>query len=256
MGYKRALISLGASIRRAEANSQRRARQWEREQKAQHKLEELQQAAYEVEQYESEIHELVIVHKECGEPYNWLEISKTAPPLEPVDQKANESRMRKKIEKFKPNILHRIFKTEQKSRAKLQTQLEQAIQKDTQIFDTIYGEYQVKLGEHDETVSLAKQILAGNLEAYSSVVSDVEPFQEITEYVKTVDFKPLSESRVRAVVHLQAADIVPRTFKDAVEIRKADRQGYATDKAERTLPRICLLVDPQGRKGAFRPPTC
>ena len=84
MDWKGTLRAIAAAQRRMERESKRRQRELERERKQIERMQELEQAAYDVQVFENYIEVLTSVHKDCGEEWNWAEISASAPPEKPV----------------------------------------------------------------------------------------------------------------------------------------------------------------------------
>lgn len=76
MGYKGVLRSVGTAIRQAERESVRRQRELERQRVAYAKMQDLEQAAYDVEVYENYIDRITTLHKDCLSEYNWQEITR------------------------------------------------------------------------------------------------------------------------------------------------------------------------------------
>jgi len=91
---------------------------------------QLDQAHYEVEVYENRINMLVSVHKEKGRIINWQKIANTPQPLKPSQSNKFETETIAKSINFKPNIIHRIFGLEDKTRVKLAQSILEAKEKD------------------------------------------------------------------------------------------------------------------------------
>jgi t-SNARE complex subunit (syntaxin) len=83
MGWKGAVRSVGAAVRAAERDAKRRQRELERQEKHYAKMQELEQAAYDVDVYENNIELLQSLHKDCSEQVNWGGIAKTTAPVKP-----------------------------------------------------------------------------------------------------------------------------------------------------------------------------
>ena len=84
MGWKGAVRSIGTAVRAMERDAKRRQRELEREQKHYERMEALEQAAYEVEVYENHIEIIQSLHKDCSELIDWLAISNSKQPKEPI----------------------------------------------------------------------------------------------------------------------------------------------------------------------------
>ena len=63
MGWKGTILTIGAAARRAERDSKRRQMELEKRKKQYEKMQELEQAAYEVDVYENHIEVIKSLHK-------------------------------------------------------------------------------------------------------------------------------------------------------------------------------------------------
>lgn len=68
MGLKGTVRSIGAAVRAAERDAKRRQRELEKRQIQYGKMQEFEQAAYEVALYENHIEVIQSLHKECSPP--------------------------------------------------------------------------------------------------------------------------------------------------------------------------------------------
>ncbi len=84
MGYKSTLRTFGTIARQAHRESVRKQKLLEKQRNQYHKMQELEQAAFEVEEHENYIERMTTLHKDCGDSYDWKRIVTKNPPKEPV----------------------------------------------------------------------------------------------------------------------------------------------------------------------------
>src|SRR5258708_3793847 len=113
MGWKRALRSMEAQVRRQERESRRRfataQKAWKEAQKAQ----TAEAGRLEVETFEAHIDELSSLHRECVEPIDWAALVKQPPPKKPEApgevERTRSSRAKLNLARFQPTLLERLF---------------------------------------------------------------------------------------------------------------------------------------------------
>jgi hypothetical protein len=124
MGWKGTLRSVAAASRRAQ-------REGERRQKLAAKLQQLEDAKNDVDNYETYIREITSLHKRvCVKPIDWSGLKKQSKPIPPVRTSENEKKARLKLESFRPNLFHRLFGLEKKRRENLEKNIQTGRQMD------------------------------------------------------------------------------------------------------------------------------
>ena len=83
MGWKGALRSIQAEVRRQEREAQKRQREYAKQQKEFVRMHELEAAAYEVESFKNYLKVITSVHVDCGPVLDWAEIRSRPAPTEP-----------------------------------------------------------------------------------------------------------------------------------------------------------------------------
>ena len=82
MGYKSLIKSICSSIRKNERESVRRQKDYEKNKKNIEKLEYLQRARYEVEEYENYLDMILSMRKDCNEVVIWSKLNNIQEPSE------------------------------------------------------------------------------------------------------------------------------------------------------------------------------
>jgi hypothetical protein len=220
MGWKGAVRSIGAAVRAAERDAKKRQRELQRLNKQYEKMQELEQAAYEVELYENSIEIIQSVHKECGERINWKEISASPEPDKPENTKKHESAAIFAANSYKPGLIDRILKRENKIRQKLKNDTVTAIEKDTLEYNTRLSDWEKQVVDWKESVDLAKLLLDGDGEAKLQTIKELDPFSEISTLGSNLSFSIDDKGTVEATIHIHGDDIVPKEIKSLLKSGK------------------------------------
>src|SRR5258705_5651105 len=110
MGWRGALRSIEASARRAERGARRHHNELVRQQQQYQKMLLREQAALDVQLYESRIELLRSMHKECGPVWNWEETKASPTPVVPVQKHDREKSARSTLEGFQPTFWDKLFR--------------------------------------------------------------------------------------------------------------------------------------------------
>jgi hypothetical protein len=220
MGWKGTVRSIGAAVRAAERDAKRRQRELERRQKQYAKMQELEQAAYDVEVYENHIELIQSVHKECSETIRWGKIAKTPEPKQPVNLNNLEKTARKIAESYKPGFLDRLFKREDKQRKKLDENITRAIKNDDKEYLANLSSWKEESDDWKESVELANLILMGDQKAKIRAIENLDPFAEISTIGSSLSISISDKGLVEAEIHIHGDDIVPSEAKSLLKSGK------------------------------------
>lgn len=213
MGWKGTLRSLAAAQRRAEREAKRRQRELERQRKHVEKMEELEQAAYEVQIHENYADRLQSVHKECSEVWDWEEIGCCDPPDEPTRSRRHEEAARARLDDFKPGLLDKMLSRTESKREELATAIEEARRADEQEYQEALERCNQECAEWEIACELASGILAGSAHACLDAIKHADPFSEITELGSSIEFDAESSSLIEATLHINSEEVVPSEEK-------------------------------------------
>lgn len=153
MGYKGTMRSIGAAMRAAERDSKRKQREYEKRAKQLQKMQALERAEFEVEQYENELEVKVSLHKELS-GYNWIDIGKPESPVEPTYANKREVKARQKLETFKPGFFDKVFGGEMKKVEELENKLEKSIRKDKNDYEKLLEVWEKDVEEYKQLKNL------------------------------------------------------------------------------------------------------
>lgn len=219
LSYEKRFSSRSArSSRQYQAEIRRQLREME-------KLEQQRRNQLEVEEYENYIEMLKSVHKECTKPINWQKEANTPPPFEPGTMGPEEKLATQRLNEYKPSFLDRLFKKEEEKRKELEVEIAVARSKD-----------HAALEDWKARVELAKQVLAGNPEAYAVVLANENPFDDIAEVRSSLEWM-MDSKRVEVILDARSEEVVP------LEEKKLNARGGVTRKKMSKSQRYDIYQD-------------
>jgi hypothetical protein len=220
MPLKGTMRSLGAAVRRAERDAQRRRRELEGQRKQLEKMQELERATYEVEVYENYIELLSSVHKECGDSWNWEAIECAALPSEPKKTHVHEELAQTALDEFKPSFFDKVRKRVDSKYDELTKAIEDARETDEREYQEAFKTYQQECADWEVACNLATQVLSGDHEAYLDAIKLANPFSDIAELGSSVEFQVHSRSIIGARLCIQDKDVIPSEVKSLLKTGK------------------------------------
>lgn len=176
-------------------NLQEQAKRLQREQ-------ELEWAQYEVQRFENQCELVQSIHKECDDPVDWVEILNSSPPHPPGEPGRREKKALKEYNDYQPGFFEKLFKKDEEKRQQLLGQMEQAKKEDEQ-------EYR----EWEELVHLAEKVLAGDIEAYFTVIEEMDPLGDLSEFGSGFEFATDDPSYMEVEFDVHAEEIIPKEEK-------------------------------------------
>lgn len=225
MGWKGTVRSIGAAVRAAERDAKRRQRELERRQKQYEKMQELEQAAYEVDVYENHIEVIQSIHKECSPPVDWAYIAQSKQPEEPKKSGAKEEKARIKLNEYKPGLIDRLFKREEKKRKLLAEEVEVAIKADEDDYKSRISSWKEEAKEWEESVKLAEALLNGEVKTKIEVIDNLKPFSEISNLGSSLSVAVFDNGLLEATINVHGTEIVPSETKSLLKSGKLSVKG-------------------------------
>jgi len=220
MGWKGTVRSVGAAVRATERDAKRRQRELERQQKQFEKMQELEQAAYEVEVHENHIEVIQSTHKECSSRIDWGKIASSKQPQEPQKRNDNESEARKSFDAYKPGLIDRLFKREEKKREILSRKVDEAISTDETDYKSRVSKWKNETEEWKESVTIANALLDGKAEAKIEAIDHLQPFSEISNLGSSLSISVYDNGILEATINVHGTDIVPSETKSLLKSGK------------------------------------
>jgi hypothetical protein len=225
----------------------------EKQRKEYARLSELEQAAFQVKQYDNYIDRLLSVHKDCCEEYNWHELANANPPPQPKFREIpklkeipeihdNEKYYQNIIDTYKPTIFAKIFGIDKRKIKKWQNLLingrEEDVKKTRLNIKQAQKDYETNLEnynneceqlekkyreeyeEYTGLINFANSINRGDLTSYVHVIQDVDPFNEIKDFGSEVEFTICTTAKAKAIVKIHDDTVIPKQSKSLLKSGK------------------------------------
>lgn len=220
MGWKGTVRTVGAAIRAAERDAKRRQRELEKQQKQYEKMQELQQAAYEVDVYENYIEVIQSIHKEASKTINWRDIASSNKPTEPLKTNNNEKKAKLELDNYKPGLLDRLFRNEEKKKKLLAQNLADAVRKDEKQYKNKISSWKKEVAKWHEDVDIARALLNGDSKTKVQVIENFQPFSEISNLGSSLSVLVKENGLVEATINVHGEDIIPNEVKSLLKTGK------------------------------------
>jgi len=183
-------------------------------------MEELERAAFEVQEYENYIKVLCSIHKDCGKVWDWKQIENTSPPKEPTKHDTYEREAQGKLECFKPSLLDKLFRRIETKRDILSRAVREGKDRDDRLYREAHKKYEQQYETWKQTCELANKVQSGDAEAYIEAIRQVDPFSELSELGSSFEFKTGTSNLVKVTLYVRSDEVVPREVKTLLKSGK------------------------------------
>ncbi|HKB68720.1 MAG TPA: hypothetical protein VKC61_22855 [Pyrinomonadaceae bacterium] len=217
MGWKGALRSMEAGVRRAERESRRQQNELLRQQKQLQKMLERDRAAFEVQLHENRVDLLRSVHKECGPRWDWRALVGTPAPVPPVRTHNRQEKAASALEKFLPGFWDKLFRRVESKREALRRTVESAEDADAREYLEALSTHQGEFSEWQEKREIARRVIAGDLQAFKEVIEELAPFSELSDLGSSVSFKLANSSTIDVTLTVNGQDVIPGEIKSLLQ---------------------------------------
>ena len=123
-----------------------------------------------LEEFKQEIERLSTIHTRCSESIYWERIKSKSPPRSPHKMNSLEKSAQEALDDYRPGFFDRFFKLEEKRKKKYLKAIEEAKQKDEEIYQQKIENYEKKHTEWKNKRDLADRILNKDPKAFEDVV--------------------------------------------------------------------------------------
>ena len=224
-GGKKVLRQLATTTRRAERDSRRRQRELEKQRKEMARAEARQQAEYEVAVFENEVDRLLSVHKDEPEIWRWDKIVESPAPTTPANDGPLEAAARQALADYRPGFFERLFGGSKKKIAEFEAQIQAGRKNDAINFVAAQRRHEEECAQHEAQRAFARRMLDGDVEAYQQALTEINPFEEISELGASISFPMVEAKAISARLQAVGESVVP------AEERKLTATGKLSSKA-------------------------
>ncbi len=230
MGYKGTIRSVVAAARRYEREEKKRKNELERRRKEFNKMQELEQARFLVEEYETHIGLLTSFHKEATNAVDWNGLIKM-PPLPKISyDKSNEISAKHQLDSYSPTFLDKKLGRSERKRIALEEAVKAGIRKDREFNDIRLAEHQERMAESRELKDLGRKVLEGKREGYIKAVNLFDPFSELYGIGNGISWSFLSPQKAHAILEANSTNVVPKQEKYILKSGKLGEKQMAKGK--------------------------
>lgn len=230
MGWKGTLRALAAAQARSQRESVRRQNELHRQINHASKMQEMQQAEYEYQLYENYVDILSSIHKDCGNVWNWNEISISEPPSKPDKSSEYERKAQAEFDTYKPSISDKLLKRVAEKQAELANAIEEGKNKDEEEYQSALKQYEQDNIEWENTCKLASRILSGDVEAYVEAIKQIQPFKEITQLGSNLTIHAEDSRIIEATLQVKGENVIPGEVKSLTKGGKLSVRKISTTK--------------------------
>lgn len=163
------------------------------------KINEAQRAQHEAAMFENYLEVIVSLHKDTSEAFDWPHIA-AAPPPQP--RNTNEQGATTALNAYKPGFLDRAIGADKKERARLEQAVLAAREQDR-------AGHALEYARWEWYHRVAQGVLAGDHEAYRTVLEQLDPFEELEELGAAVNVGGKQAWYAEAHTTVRNAEIVP-----------------------------------------------
>ena len=232
MGWKGTVRSVNSTLKALDREAQRRNRERNREAirrqremeknaKAHAKLQELERARFEVEDYEEEINRFKSLHAlGTTVSIDWNEIATLEPPSEPVHTSIHKRLAEGELHKYKPSILDKTLKRAEKKKKLLKQAVEEADKEDLLEYQESLIQFSKDKLDWEHSISFANRILDHDTTSYVEALDELKPFSSVSELFKMVEFQAYSKNSVAASCKIDLENTVPSIRKSLLQSGK------------------------------------
>ena len=209
--------SLAAAQRRAERDARRRQRELERQGKQLEKMEELERALFEVEEFENYLDVLMSIHKDCGPTWSWLEIQQAPRPKEPQKAHIRELKAKAAHQSYSPGVTDKLLRRSDAMRERLRAAIDESTAEDEREFLQAKEEHRTAVADWEEQKDLASRILSGDADAFTQAVESTDPFSELRSLGSSIDFSCEDSRLIEATLYPHSEDVIPKESKSLLK---------------------------------------
>lgn len=225
------LRSIDAANSRAARNQQRYERLQERRRILQDKLNAIENARLEVEEFEEQIDTLLGVHKEDPTVLNWETIINFPPPLKPTREADFEAIAQDNLAEYTPGFFEKLFGKATQKKKRLEAELLEARKKDDEEYRKNLAKFERLLEADIRKKAVAKAILEGSLDAYQQAIEFINPLGDIIAAGGEAKISIPNKEMIEVSLVVESNTVVPSEIKSLTKTGKVSTKEMPTGRA-------------------------
>jgi len=220
MGWKGALRSMEASVRRAERESRRQHNELLRQQKQLQKMLERERAAFEVQLNENRIDLLRSIHKECGPRWDWHALASAPAPVPPIRSHHRQEKAANALDTFLPGFWDKLFRRVEPRKEALRRAVASGEDADAKEYLEALTAHQREFSEWQEKREIAERVIARDIQAFKEVIEELAPFGEISDLGSSFGVQFSNASTIDVTLTVNGQDVIPGEVKSLLQSGK------------------------------------
>ncbi len=208
MGPQATIRALEREERREQREAIRRQKELERQAKEQAKLSAVERAEFEVRTFENQLDLLLSVHKEQGPVWDWQSVASSLVPPAPERLCQHELRARQ--------MACLLIGADQGTA----DTITQAQALDDQEYQQELAAHNADAARLEQLRSLAHRILAGDVTAYTTALTQLSPLSELSVLGSTIHFTVHSTQLIECILNVAGLQIIPAETKSLTSTGK------------------------------------
>lgn len=203
MGWKGTMRSVGAAMRAAERDAQRRHT-------SALKAQLVADAQAAVTDWETYIDELLTIHVNLADEFDWNALAAKQEPGKPVKKTVHEAKAKEALSSFKPGVMDKLLGATGKKRAGFESNLAMAPELDERDYRQDIKHYEEALAEWKSDTDLARRLIAGENDAVLQVIREYQSMSEESLIGQSVKFT-VDGQYIHAAALVHSDEIIPST---------------------------------------------
>ncbi|MED4225739.1 DUF4236 domain-containing protein [Neobacillus cucumis] len=165
------------------------------------RLNELEQAALAVDDFENTIERIHSIHKEADDPVNWIKVRSVNPPFHKNEGQIgiHERAALEKLQNYKPSVIAKIFKHDEKELEELRNEVIEARNND----DEEYRSW-------ERDVRIATKVIEGDIDTYFEVIQEFNPLDDLSEFGSGFEFFAEDPKIMEIEFDVHSNQVVPK----------------------------------------------
>jgi len=220
MGWRGAIRSIAAAQRRNERELIRRQKELHRRQVAAERVDGLQRAAGEVDDFNHLKQQLTSMHDECGDSIDWQNFADARVPDDPIPAHAREVAAQEKLNGYRPGWVDKLLRRSERKLLALEDSVRNAKEEDAASNLEAQTAHANAVVEWRERKELAARVLKLDPDALRDAVHELDPLSEIKSLGSTIELTFRPSGIVEATLHVGDESVVPRESKSLLKSGK------------------------------------
>lgn len=221
MGWKGVVRSMAAASRAAERDRERRQRQYQKRMLAEAKQQALDDAQDAAEEYEAYVTSLVQLHAEGIDAIDWAAKARASPPPPPMPSDAHERKARIAHDLYRPSILDRVLRRQNRRIESLRNAIESAKCSDRAEYLRAQDAHDARMRDVMAEKALASALLSLDSQAFLDTIEEADPFSAISGLGSRIEFNLPAPGIVAAILHTHGDSIIPKQSVSLLKSGKA-----------------------------------